>query len=227
MRSRTTLATMEAAAIEAIVASPFTTASTVQELRRIVPVDERQVRPARQGREGAAHGPERSLADVDGVDRVVGHGADADLRGGENGDEERLATGSRQDLRIGEALGHPERIEHHGGRDDPDRRGSAADLVEAGDARAPHGAEGGLAFEAEAGRYRANRCGHGYDTTRPGEICHPSEQRKLSRLLRRLCEQVRAELQPLSVEAEAFRGRLESRPIIQANGPTPVCRVRH
>ena len=66
MRSRTTLATIEAAAIEGDARVALDDRLDVaRQVGRVVAVDEGDVGHAGQGGEGAAHGPERGLADVD------------------------------------------------------------------------------------------------------------------------------------------------------------------
>ena len=154
MRSRTTFATMEAAAIEAIVASPLTTASTVQG-RCGGSLPSTSAMSGVQGKRGErpAHGEERGLADVDGIDLVVRdrarcrHAAVARISA--NSASRRAAVRAFESAR---PCGHALQIEHDGGRDDRPRERPAADLVEPRDAAVAACARRSLAVEAEAGR---------------------------------------------------------------------------
>ena len=81
IRSRVTLATMEAAAIDNERASPFTTACgrAGQVARQEVAVDQRMVGTDRERGKRPAHGQVRGAEDVHGVDLVHAGFADADL----------------------------------------------------------------------------------------------------------------------------------------------------
>ena len=135
-RSRTTLATMEAAAIEAMCASPLMIASTLQG-RRGGSLPSTSAMSGVQGRAAKrpAHGEKRGLADVDRVDRPHGRSTRcptwAVARISANSVLPRLR---RQGLRIGKARGHPLEVEHDGRRDDGPGQRPAPDLVEPGDA---------------------------------------------------------------------------------------------
>ena len=174
MRSRTTFATIEAAAIEAILASPWTMRlDRTGQARRVVAVDEGEVGPAGQRRERLRHRRKRGLADVDRVDRRMGDRREADRGGGEDLGEKLLPAGLRQDLRIGEAGGHPPEVEHDRRRDDRPGERPAADLVEPGDAGVPGAGEPALEGRFRPGRPAASRGRIGAFTRQGEQVLGP------------------------------------------------------
>ena len=182
MRSRTTLATMEAAAIDGMLASPLMIVWTgAGQGWRIVAVDERDVRPARQCVERPAHGAQRRLPDVDAVDLGGADRADADRRRRQNLKKQLLPPVAVERLRIGEPGRHALEVEHHGGRNDRPRERAPPDLVESGDRAVPAALE--LAFPGELEERRRHRLIRSCSEWRGlGAVCHlgaPSHARPI------------------------------------------------
>ena len=144
IRSRVTLATIEAAAIAVQRLSPWIDA-------RAAPSAGRECgrrRPARSPGSGASeqhgplHRPQRRLMDVDACRSRRGCGRDAP------GDRARgdllvepLALERGHGLRVADARDVAVGIEHDGRRDDRPGQAAAADLVHAGDVDEPHAPE--------------------------------------------------------------------------------------
>jgi hypothetical protein len=158
MRSRTTFATMDAAATDGIVASPPITVWTGQgRAGGSFPSTIGDVRHAGKGGERPTHGGERGLPDVDPVDLGRRHGRDSD--GGRFDDlQEELVPALRgQHLGIGEAVRHPLEVEHDSGRHDRPGEGPAPDLVQAGYRAVAAALQLAFAGELEGGRRHVGR----------------------------------------------------------------------
>ena len=146
VRSRVTLATIEAAAMEATVASPLTMVSgRAGQVGQVVAVDEGEAGQDGQRGERPRHGPVGGLADVDAVDVVVRHGGDPDGGGGE--DQPRTAPrapGAVSAFESARPSRQSGRIEDHRRRDHRPGERPAPDLVHAGDERRSPRGRGGL-----------------------------------------------------------------------------------
>ena len=117
-RSRVTLATIEAAAIESTRASPPITASQSQpHLDAVAPVDEDEPGPHRQRRDRPRQRPQRSLQDVVAVDPRGRAEGDRHLGDGADPGVELLPLGGQELLGIVEAARDALRIEDDGGGD--------------------------------------------------------------------------------------------------------------
>jgi hypothetical protein len=136
---------MEAAAMEATVASPLTMQCAAQgRSGGSLPSTS-----ARSGGQRPAQGLERRLADVEPVDGGGRGRADADLSGGEDRFGDSLSPRRRERLRIGEPLRDPPRVEHHGRRHHGSGERPAPDLVKAGDGAVAAALQLALACEFE------------------------------------------------------------------------------
>src|SRR5258708_238804 len=100
IRSRVTLATTEAAAIEKLNASPLTTVLTGQDSGRDIAVDQGDVGGQAQRGNGAGHRAQTGAQDVDPVDLADAGGAHADFGAGEQRAAADLARLAGQYLRI-------------------------------------------------------------------------------------------------------------------------------
>ena len=115
-RSRVTLATIEAAAIEAMMASPLITASQSQQASmRSRPSTNTSFGLHRQRRHRARQRPQRGAQDVVAVDARGRREGDRDLGGGANPGVELLARLRIELLRIVEPARHALGIEDHRG----------------------------------------------------------------------------------------------------------------
>ena len=148
MRSRVTLAMMEAAAIDKQRASPLTMVRAGQpSCGRAVAVDGGELRRDGELRDGLRHRPQGGLQDVVAVDALHIRDADAEDRRRFDAGVENLARLLVEHFAVVDAVGDALGIEDHRGGDDRARERPAACLVDAGNGAAVELQLGSLQLE--------------------------------------------------------------------------------
>ncbi len=135
IRSRVTLATIDAAAIDRHSASPpmIACGPACQVARNHVAVDQHMIRREGQGGDGAAHGQVAGAQDVDGVDLFHAGMADADLGAVQKRCEQRLALPAVKLLGVVQSGGNAIGTEPDGSGGHRARQRTTPGLVDADD----------------------------------------------------------------------------------------------